>query len=78
MACHVIGQAVATLVDGQEPANEADVPPGPLPPEQWDLSSWVGVAIYCVLFVLAAFWIWRLADLGDASRRAEVSGGEEL
>ena len=51
-------------------ATQGRSPPEPLPPDQWSLLSWVGVLIYVILFLLAAWWIYRLADLGGPNPKA--------
>ena len=66
-----IAEQVPTTGQGPPTAEtQSRMPPAPLPPDQWSLLSWVGVLIYIILFLLAAWWIYRLADLGGPNPKA--------
>jgi hypothetical protein len=49
-----------------EDAGPAGRPPDPLPVAEWTGTSWVGLLLYVFIFLLAAWWIYRLSGLSDS------------
>ena len=47
----------------QQSRGDTTKPPDALPPAEWTATSWVGLLLYIFLFLLAAWWIYRLAAL---------------
>jgi hypothetical protein len=47
-------------------AGPAGRPPDALPAAEWTGTSWVGLLLYVFVFLLAAWWIYRLSGLGDS------------
>jgi hypothetical protein len=49
-----------------QPATSGGAPPPvALPVAQWSMTAWLGVLVYVAVFLLAAWWIYRLADLEE-------------
>jgi hypothetical protein len=69
------GTSIGTSIPGlagilrQTPVEDAGPvgrPPDPLPVAEWTGASWVGLLLYVFIFLLAAWWIYRLSGLSDS------------